>query len=123
MAENDEYYKEIVEKQRELLITLISTKKKHDYSSEIANLQKRFASFSHAVASIRLELGSIKRQLSKIETELSNIKNEITLNKLITNEDFSNLERHLEENNQSTWIDEIAEPLSQQIEEAADTLQ
>ena len=82
MAENDEYYKEIKEKQQELLITLISPKKKHDYSSEIANLQKRFASFSLVVASIRVELGSIKRQLSKIETELINIKNEITLNNL-----------------------------------------
>ena len=61
MAENDEYYKELVAKQQELLITLISPKKQPDNSGEIEKIQKRFATFSQSLALIRQEIRFIKQ--------------------------------------------------------------
>ena len=114
MAENDEYYKELVAKQQELLVTLISPKKQPDNSGEIEKLQKRFATFSQSLALIRQEIRFIKQQLLKMQTEFNNFKNELILSKL-SNEDFAEVERHPEEINQPTLMEDIAEPLSQQI--------
>ena len=49
-----------------------------------------------------------------MQTEFNNFKNELILSKL-SNEDFAEVERHPEEINQPTLMEDIAEPLSQQI--------
>ena len=64
MAENPEYYQELVAKQQELLVTLISPKKQIDHSGEIEKIKKRLCTFSQLIASMRQEIRLLQKQLS-----------------------------------------------------------
>ena len=77
MAENPQYYQELVAKQQELLVSLISPKKEIDHSREIENIKKRLCTFSQSLASMRQEIRLLRKQLSEIKAEVNNIHNEI----------------------------------------------
>ena len=119
MAENSEYYQELVAKQQELLVTLFSPKKQINHSGEIEKLKKRLCTFSQLIASTKRDIRLIQKQLSEIQAEVNYIKNEVIMNK-ITNEDFSFIEKQPEEITQSR---EIPEPIYEESALTADTVQ